>query len=86
MQSVATSESNVRLISPEGWDQAKLGVTDLYATKVEMADGVPGFRSFWKPSQEDLDILNGGGVVQLCILGDNHPPVSVDVAEVRKVN
>lgn len=45
-------------------------------------DGSPFFRSFWKPSEEELKILNDGGVVELNIIGI-FPPVSVGVNDGR---
>lgn len=36
------------------------------------------FQSFWKPSPQDLAVLNAGGYVRLTIHGIAHPPVWVD--------
>jgi hypothetical protein len=37
--------------------------------------------SFWKPSEVELAVLNGGGMVCLTILGNRHPPVHVEVVK-----
>jgi hypothetical protein len=33
--------------------------------------------SFWLPTKEELAELVAGGVVEICILGDTHPPISI---------
>lgn len=35
--------------------------------------------SFWKPSAEELAMLNAGGLVWLQVLGGTMPPVMLDV-------
>lgn len=45
-----------------------------------------GMRSFWRPSVEELSILNSGGHVCLDVHGGAHPPVWVSVAhDVREL-
>lgn len=39
----------------------------------------PTMESYWKPSAEDLKMLNEGGHVRLNVYGHGHPPVWVDV-------
>jgi hypothetical protein len=46
------------------------------ALPVLVQDG--SFQSFWKPTPEDLEMLNNGGHVRLCVFGAGHPPVWVD--------
>ncbi len=41
----------------------------------EILNGVPHMSSLWIPSPEELEVLNAGGGVHLCILGTQHPPV-----------
>lgn len=42
---------------------------------------VPSLVSAWRPSGEELELLNSGGYVQLRILGVTHPPVMLTVEE-----
>jgi hypothetical protein len=40
----------------------------------------PGvIRSFWKPTDEELHVLAGGGVLELVILGEPIPPVALNI-------
>jgi hypothetical protein len=40
-----------------------------------VVDGVPMMQTLWKPSPEELRLLNEGGLVCLTIQGRRHPPV-----------
>jgi hypothetical protein len=57
----------------------------LFITRVShrrsLADttGIPGVVSHWKPSAEELFLLNTGAPVYLSFLGQTHPPVMVGV-------
>ena len=60
------------------------GCDDL-PTMVEKDDsGAVSITSVWKPSEEDLKILNEGGCVCLSVCG-RQPPVSMWVQEVNIV-
>lgn len=37
--------------------------------------------SFWKPTSEELALLNANGCIQLCVIGTTHPPLCLDVIE-----
>jgi hypothetical protein len=37
-----------------------------------------GFASVWKPTPEELAVLNAGGHVRLAVHGIAHPPVRLD--------
>ncbi len=41
-------------------------------------DGTPTIISYWKPSEEDLKILNSGGCVALNVLGQTMYPVFME--------
>lgn len=43
--------------------------------RAELIDGVPHMSSLWKPSPEELAILNAGGLVNLTLNTWQHPPV-----------
>lgn len=45
-------------------------------TKTE-AEGKPALISFWKPTPEDMMVLNMGGVISLLVMGDAMPTVAV---------
>lgn len=70
--------NNGVLGAPEGWNQAELPCGALPITRME-ADGHPAVVSFWKPTAEELAMLNAGGSVALWVLGQSMPPVSVEV-------
>ena len=44
-------------------------------------NGMPGNMSAWKPSPEELEALNNGGLVYLTIYGVGHPVVSISGTE-----
>jgi hypothetical protein len=44
-------------------------------------DVVPCVVSYWKPTSRELAMLINGGCIQLAIIGNNHPPLSVDVVQ-----
>ena len=35
--------------------------------------------TFWKPTAEELKLLNDGRFIALTVLGNGHPPVMIDV-------
>lgn len=49
--------------------------------KAELRDGVPHMTSLWKPSPEELAILNAGGLVNLTLQVWQHPPVDLFVQD-----
>jgi len=51
----------------------------LPVTHVEFIDGSPGVCSFWKPSEEELALLNAGAAVRLTVVGVTHPPLAIGV-------
>lgn len=57
------------------------GCFDLHAMTVEN-DGKQEVTSCWKPSDEDLAVLNAGGCVCLCVRG-GQPPVALWAQEVN---
>ncbi len=42
-------------------------------------NGVSQMDSIWAPTDEELVLLNDGGLVNLSILGTQHPPVFISV-------
>lgn len=77
MNPIQHPSNNAVLGAPAGWDQTELPVAALAITRT-VVDGVPAVVSFWKPTAEDLALLNAGGSVALCVLGQSMPPVSLE--------
>lgn len=50
----------------------------LPVTQTEIA-GLPALVTFWRPTTEEIVQLAEGGVVQLWVYGDRHPPVALGV-------
>lgn len=66
--------------APGGWDQDKLPCSALPVTLGPTDEGGwAGIMSYWKPTDEELAVLNAGGLVKLTVLGRQHPVVSLGV-------
>jgi hypothetical protein len=72
-----TSNNDV-LGAPKDWNQAELPCSALPITRTE-CDGVPAIKSYWRPTAEELVLLNTGAPVALWILGAGMPPVMLTV-------
>lgn len=70
--------NNGVLGAPAGWDQEQLPCGALPITRTEV-EGQAAIVSYWRPSAEELVILNAGGSVALWIIGATMPPVAVEV-------
>jgi hypothetical protein len=70
--------NNSVLGAPAGWDQKELPCGALPITRTE-CEGLPAVVSFWKPTAEELAMLNAGGSVALWVIGQTMPPVSLTV-------
>ena len=64
--------------APTGWDHEQNPCSALPVTLTEWA-GLPAVVSFWKPTPDELAILNAGGSVALFITGITMPPVGLAV-------
>ena len=58
------------------------GCGDLPALVEKQEDGMACITSVWKPSEEDLKVLNEGGCVCLAVYG-SQPPVAMWAQEVN---
>lgn len=69
--------------APENWDRDKDGTCgDLQVRRQFYAGssrGITELISTWKPSGEELKMLNEGGVVELSLLAGDQPPCSLYV-------
>lgn len=70
--------NNAVLGAPAGWDQVQLPCSALPITRTE-CEGAPAVVSYWKPSENELAILIGGGSVALWVIGTTMPPVMLAV-------
>ena len=76
------------IAAPEDHDHQKLPIGQLPLKKVvyqseENKEFIwAEYTSCWKPSKEELDILNEGGVVQVSLIGIV-PPIAVNAAKVE---
>lgn len=78
MQKIQHPSNNDVLGAPAGWDQSALPCSALLITRAQF-NGMDAIVSFWRPSDEELAVLNAGGSVELAILGRTMPPVSLSV-------
>ncbi|MBA4343242.1 MAG: hypothetical protein C0423_13985 [Methylibium sp.] len=69
------STNNLVLGAPPGWDQTQTYCSALPVTRAVTPEGQPLVLSFWRPSAEELQLLNSGGLVALSVYGNTMPPV-----------
>jgi hypothetical protein len=70
--------NNDVLGAPVGWNQGDLTCAALPITRAKFGD-MEAVVSYWRPSAEELAVLNAGGSVELAILGRTIPPVMLSV-------
>ncbi len=75
MKALSLAAETHSLGAPANWDEEKMGTCD--SLSVIVRDGVT--YSAWRPSEEELALLNDGGVVVLTVASEGHPPVMLDV-------
>ena len=63
---------------PKNWDDERDGRCGTLPVRVEEVGLYNYHYSTWKPDAEELALLNAGGAVELCCVGQQ-PPVSVGV-------
>ena len=78
MNSYLHHTNNDVLGAPKGWEQAKLPCSALPITRTE-CDGIPAVVSYWKPTENEMAILAGGGSIALWVVGSTMPPVMLAV-------
>jgi hypothetical protein len=82
MKPVAIEGMTRDLVKPRDWDDEKNGTCGSLEIRDEEFRFGNGMISHWKPSENELKILNEGGVVQLCVCGEVHPPVALSAEKV----
>lgn len=83
MQPIQHATSNDVLAPPAGMPREEckpLFITRIwYDHQFDSSKAIPGVISYWKPTPQQLALLNSGAPVYLSFLGANHPPVAVGV-------
>lgn len=79
MKKVQHPSNNSVLEAPTGMTIEQCSA--LAVTRIEYTgeNNLPGIRSYWKPTEEELNYLNSGAFVMLEILGTTMPPVYIGV-------
>ena len=77
-------DSNHIFNPPQGWDQNQLPCDSLHVVVGDYC-GQPSITSHWQPSDEELEMLNRGGVIALSIIGLGMPPVAINIVEIPAV-
>jgi hypothetical protein len=78
MQFTQHASNNAVLCAPADWDHSSVNCSALPITRTQVA-GQPVMVSFWRPTAEELALLNAGHQVSLYVYGTTHPPVSIGV-------
>lgn len=67
-----------------GKAQGYLGLPIRDELRSTTVDGpqTPVMVTAWEPTPDELDRLNKGAFIQLCVVGTGHPPVMLEVGEV----
>jgi hypothetical protein len=73
--------STTRVLKPpKDWNHEAMGVCDdLAITDTQTPHGLPQILSFWRPTTEELQLLQSGGAIVMSIIAVSIPPVSLAV-------
>lgn len=67
---------------PKDWNEERDGKCMGLPVRMEVInDSLPSLTSAWFPTPEELKNLNLGAPVLLRVIGQQHPPVMLDVGE-----
>lgn len=83
MEILNTKHTNANLGAPADWDEEKHG--KCLTLPCLRNDDTNTFSSFWRPSKEDLAILNEGGCLMLTVVSSSHPPVGVFAVDKKDI-
>ncbi len=66
---------------PAGWDEALDGPCGTLHVRdqIDITSGINFMQSLWKPTRDELAVLNGGGMILLSIAGAVHPVMSMEI-------
>ena|SRR5205809_7051712 len=84
MDNVYTSTTTGQMKAPDDWDHSEVQVHPLYISAGNVGKH-QCFASYWKPSVEDLEILNAGGAVEVMLLGVQ-PAMQVNAQAIPEVD
>lgn len=84
MDNVHTNTTTGIMKPPQDWDHGEVQVNDLYVTTGSIGKH-KCFATYWRPSQEELEILTLGGALEVLILG-TQPPMQVNVLALPEVD
>lgn len=79
MTPVYTKDTNLDLGAPENWNRELQGDC-ISLPCIWKNERFLSYTSFWKPTAEELAVLNAGGAVTLEVCGLSHPPVMIGAA------
>lgn len=79
-------EGQTRLLgAPKGWDQ-KGGVECGFLPVEDVnINGVAGIRSYWKPTPEEIKLLQAGYYIALDVIGPTTSPVCISVGDCKEL-
>lgn len=63
-------------LGPAAGDESSV---DTLHVRFSMLDGAFVTRSFWRPTGQELALLNAGGCVALSVMAKTHAPLRLDV-------
>lgn len=81
MNPVRVSEATETLKPPAGWDDGDPHLPRGVELPVRRSENGFQMTSWWRPTPEELETLNAGGVVELVCVGTAHPIVALGVAD-----
>lgn len=67
--------------APKSWDAERQGSCAALAVRDEMTAAGQGMTSAWFPTPDEIERLLAGAPVYLTVLGEQHPPVMLQVGE-----
>ncbi len=77
MKPIPIKDMTRDLAKPQGWNETIHGSCGTLPIRDEPHISGNVMLSHWRPSEEELLLLNEGGIVELMVCGSLHPPVSI---------
>lgn len=80
MKAVEFEGQSIILCPPEGWDNSEESALKCGGLPVQCLDYGNGYivmRSFWRPSDADVEALKNGAHICVGVVGAQHPPIQV---------
>jgi len=86
MRPILFEGANQRYGQPEGWDEGKLGPCGELSVQRIWYPDIQAYTvtSMWKPTKEELALLNAGGSVAITTLTPHPVPMKVETAMVHE--